>query len=622
MWSDNETNLDFIDYQHIVNAVESIVNNDNLLPCSVGIFGDWGSGKSSLMKMISDKYEDLDDVLVISFNGWLFEGYEDAKTVLMGRIVDEIIKKRKLAQKGIKLAAKLLRKVDVMKLSGSAIRYGVGFATMGPAGLALASSSDMFEKLRESDYEQYIKDRQDNKDPEETLRNNIQEFHRNFEALISETKIKKIIVFIDDLDRCSPDTVIGTLEAIKLFLFTKNTAFIIGADERLIKYAVRKRFPEIQGDNAEVGRDYLEKLIQFPIRIPPLNAAELATYINLLFTNLFIDVGEFGIIREQVLERRNKKQFEFIYGLSNVDEFVIEVSEGLKEVLSLSAQITPVLESGLNGNPRQSKRFLNTLLLRLSMAKSKGENLSIGILAKLMLLEYFKSETFKSFYKSQAENNGIIEEMDILEALASSASEEGLGKKVKGDKAKERADLQTYLEDSWLKSWLSSEPFLKGMNLQLYFYFSRDRLSVVGVNLQRISPQAQEVFRKLLNDSEVIRNAGLKEAETISNVDASGIFESLTEKIGQLDNHTGESPLLKRLFDFCEKKQELMSQLIIFCGKLPEKTLPISISTWLLSATDNGSYYESAKKVVDKWSKSTSNAALAKVSKEKLKQLQ
>lgn len=81
-----------------------------------------------------------------------------------------------------------------------------------------------------------------------------------------------------------PDTIIETLEAIKLFLFVPHTAFILGADERLVKYAVRRRFPELPGERAEVGRDYLEKLIQFPIRVPPLGRGEIESYINLLFT--------------------------------------------------------------------------------------------------------------------------------------------------------------------------------------------------------------------------------------------------------------------------------------------------------------------------------------------------
>jgi hypothetical protein len=87
MWSDNETNADFIDYNHLIIAVTGIIDNPNLLPCSIGVFDDWGSGKSSLMKMVEEKYKDQENTLVIRFNGWLFEGYEDTKTVLMGRIL-------------------------------------------------------------------------------------------------------------------------------------------------------------------------------------------------------------------------------------------------------------------------------------------------------------------------------------------------------------------------------------------------------------------------------------------------------------------------------------------------------------------------------------------------------
>ena len=255
MWNDNETNSDFIDYQHLVNAVTSIVNNVNLLPCSIGVFGDWGSGKSSLMRMVEETYLGDKDVLIINFNGWLFEGYEDTKTVLMGRIVNEIIKKRKPQDKALKIAAKLLKKIDLLKIGQSAVKHGAGFMLMGPAGLALTTTSDILSKLSNADYEEYIKKQNENTDPDEILKNDIQEFHLAFEELIKETNLKKIVVLIDDLDRCSPDTVIGTLEAIKLFLFAKNTAFVIGADERLIKHAVRRRFPEIPGDNTEVGRD-------------------------------------------------------------------------------------------------------------------------------------------------------------------------------------------------------------------------------------------------------------------------------------------------------------------------------------------------------------------------------
>ena len=101
--------------------------------------------------------------------------------------------------------------------------------------------------------------------------------------MLKEANITRLVITIDDLDRCSPETIIPTLEAIKLFLFVPKTAFIIGADEELVRYAVRRRFPELPGDRREVGRDYLEKLIQFPIRIPALGRAEVESYMGLLF---------------------------------------------------------------------------------------------------------------------------------------------------------------------------------------------------------------------------------------------------------------------------------------------------------------------------------------------------
>ena len=52
----------------------------------------------------------------------------------------------------------------------------------------------------------------------------------------------KLIVLIDDLDRCLPPTTISTLEAIRLFLFLQNTAFVIAADDTMIKHSVRSHF--------------------------------------------------------------------------------------------------------------------------------------------------------------------------------------------------------------------------------------------------------------------------------------------------------------------------------------------------------------------------------------------
>ena len=107
MWKDCETNIDLLDFDYLINITEQIILNTSLSPSTIGIYGDWGSGKSSLMDMVKCSLEAKKDskILCIKFNGWLFEGYEDAKTALLGTILDEVQKKRTLSAKAKKKIA-------------------------------------------------------------------------------------------------------------------------------------------------------------------------------------------------------------------------------------------------------------------------------------------------------------------------------------------------------------------------------------------------------------------------------------------------------------------------------------------------------------------------------------
>ena len=119
-----------------------------------------------------------------------------------------------------------------------------------------------------------------------------------------------------------PDTIIETLEAIKLFLFVRRTAFILGADERLVKYAVKKRFPELPGERVEVGRDYLEKLVQFPVRVSALGPSEVETYIGLLYSEIS------GLTAEQMRQARETLNQSSSESLMRV-HFNLEVAKTL-----------------------------------------------------------------------------------------------------------------------------------------------------------------------------------------------------------------------------------------------------------------------------------------------------
>jgi predicted KAP-like P-loop ATPase len=118
-------------FQHLSNTVVSIIRRDHLLPATIGVYGDWGSGKSSLVQVIQAGLEKEEDVVVLSFNGWLFEGYEDAKTALMGSILEELIDHRKLLPEVKEKAKKLLKRVDGLKVAGGVGKIALALASGG-----------------------------------------------------------------------------------------------------------------------------------------------------------------------------------------------------------------------------------------------------------------------------------------------------------------------------------------------------------------------------------------------------------------------------------------------------------------------------------------------------------
>ncbi|EKD57450.1 MAG: KAP family P-loop protein, partial [uncultured bacterium] len=111
MWNDNETALDLINISHYVSSVVELVNDSTLLPLTVGVFGDWGNGKSSLLKMVKVELDKQDKTLCLYFNGWLFEDYDDAKAALIGTILDEIEKNPTLGAKAKKMVKGLRERV-------------------------------------------------------------------------------------------------------------------------------------------------------------------------------------------------------------------------------------------------------------------------------------------------------------------------------------------------------------------------------------------------------------------------------------------------------------------------------------------------------------------------------
>ena len=107
MWSDNETTQDLLGYQVHADLLKKIILNDDMLPISIGVFGNWGSGKSSLMLLLqqslhewekSQHKKDHKIILQVYFNSWQFESYDSTKLTMIESILealDKDINKRK-----------------------------------------------------------------------------------------------------------------------------------------------------------------------------------------------------------------------------------------------------------------------------------------------------------------------------------------------------------------------------------------------------------------------------------------------------------------------------------------------------------------------------------------------
>jgi chemotaxis regulatin CheY-phosphate phosphatase CheZ len=507
MWPDKEANIDYLNFGYMVDMVADIATNRDLSPSTIGLYGDWGSGKSSLMKLALKKIEennpqsrkekDTTKSLCIEFNGWLFEGYEDTKSSLCGTILDALADEERFSQEVTDYANELIKKIDFKKILGKGIKYGLDFFLTGGVGtLTDLTLSSILSSIKANASDLQAKDIEEILDKlkkDEKARTEIKNFRKDFQVLLKKSKVENVVVFIDELDRCLPNTVLEVFEAMRLFLFVEGMSFVIGADERLIQYAIRSKYKEVPGNNLDIGKEYLEKVIQYPITIPQLNHAEVNQYLAcLLLEPTLTDKSEFN------------KFLDIVHGIGPDKELTMDllrekagdIADKCKNDMALARQISSVLAPSINGNPRQCKRFLNTLTMRLTLAKARGVNLDKNILAKLMLAEYFNPEFFKAITKP--ENRELFKSFE------------------KGEELSESNPFAMWREKEWVKTWMKNGTSLDEEKLEKYVYFANVKNRYGQSNLDQLSPTARKCYEYLVDGTELSRNSALKMVDNLA----------------------------------------------------------------------------------------------------------
>ena len=139
MWSDSESRIDYLNYSEVSEMIAEILSDDSMLPTSIGVYGSWGVGKSSILRLISQELSD-DRYVVVDFDAWLYQDFDEAKSALMTVIAKSLYAAAPKDKKEI--AASFYRRVNKLKVMGIAMDLGalaMGIPTFGGITMGLGA---------------------------------------------------------------------------------------------------------------------------------------------------------------------------------------------------------------------------------------------------------------------------------------------------------------------------------------------------------------------------------------------------------------------------------------------------------------------------------------------------
>ncbi|HMN13985.1 MAG TPA: P-loop NTPase fold protein [Bellilinea sp.] len=514
MWHDNETDRDFLNFTSVAETVAEIIIQARGRPISIGVSGAWGVGKSSLImlirKALAERIEqnratsesDNTEFVFVEFNAWLYQGYDDARAALMEVIATKLKKEAEIRQSGVEKVKELLKRVNWLRVAkltaGSTIALGLGLPPIGLWGELFTRANELRSR---KPTEEDIVDLEDSvselagaasgifkPELESSPPKAIQGIRDSFEEALSEMGIK-LVVLIDDLDRCLPSTTISTLEAIRLFLFLKNTAFVIAADDAMIKHAVRRHF-----DGVEEGQvaSYFDKLIQVPIRVPPLGTQEVRAYLMMLYVETSsLDDETKEQIRTRVCERLGQTWLGERVDRAFMQQIHNELPAELITKFDSAELLAPIMTSATNiaGNPRLIKRFLNALSIRMAIARVHGVNVDEAALAKMLLFERCgKPTAYAALVKAINEDEeGKPRFLAQWEEMASVG---------------QSPDLDEPWNEPFVEEWLALTPKLSDLDLRGVIYVSREHIPLITPE-DRLSSEGAGILAAILQQPEM-----------------------------------------------------------------------------------------------------------------------
>ena len=371
LWADTPSVRDLLGYDDIAVAVVDAIRRERLDPVAIGVFGSWGSGKSTILELVAAELPE--NAITVRVRPWEYDKADDPKALLIAEVLDQL-------EKALDTRGKL-REGTKKTLRDLASRVSWTRAlTLAAKGVMLQvpSIDDLAGLFREG------------RNGDGRASPTMSDFRSQFEELLKTLPdIERVAVLVDDLDRCLPPAVLATLEAVKLFLSVPKMAFVIFADDELVTLALAPTYGP-STDARRIARLYLEKIVQIPVRVPALGLADTEAYLAVLMIEPLLDEKNLGLVIEaSAAARRAGKE-------TLLPTTIPGASEEVKRRVVLARALARVLARTTSGNPRRLKRFLNAYWIRADIARRRGITLNPEALAKLMVLEETMPTSFRT----------------------------------------------------------------------------------------------------------------------------------------------------------------------------------------------------------------------------------
>ncbi len=493
---DLPTDKDALDFTPYVETLVDVCKTSGT-PLTIGVFGTWGSGKTSLMRMVR---KGLPKKFTVAwFDAWKYDKEETLWRAFLLSVLAAVrssLKEGEPTEDLDYLETMLYRAVDIEKAGGvtidllklgskvaqGAVQIGLSFI---PGAAALGKIVEELQKAGTGNISESALDaiqRERTKIHIEQVRF-LEQFQDKFKLIVEQHVTNndgRLVVFVDDLDRCLPEKAISVLEAIKLFVDAPGCVFVLGLDQEVIARGIEIKYREL-GNKADgegkahftvEGMRYLEKIIQLPFTIPQVERADMSDY---------------------------------VYGLTEVWPH---------------EECPRIFAEGLGDNPRQIKRTVNVFLMLWGLAEKRKAKLEGRIkpirLAKIVAIQAVYPELYdllketprylrelEEFYRAESIETSKNSSDSSQRAMTTS---EALAETMRPSKVEPPPALASFVSRTAVRRILNMHPLeladanfsgLKPDELRLYFTLTRraeaPQAVIVETSRQVFEPQVMRI---------------------------------------------------------------------------------------------------------------------------------